>query len=92
MLNPKPIWMMEVTALQQLDGGRSFNPNFRRTFEFFWGHGYTAFCADSSGSKVTREIVEALACAQEGVVGGSHNFVFVPPDLGVHPHFGSAEA
>lgn len=46
-----PEWLVEITLGQHLSGG---NPNFARTFETFWSHGYEARTGDAERRLVQR--------------------------------------
>jgi FkbM family methyltransferase len=60
---PKPIWMVEIIAEQR--GGIGTNPNYRRTFQFFWKNGYEAWTASAKPRLVTP--LEVDRCIESGV-------------------------
>ena len=55
--NPKPIWLVEITATEHQPSGVGVNPNFKEIFQFFIQNGYQAFVVDKN-----IEIVTAKAC------------------------------
>lgn len=55
-LSPSPIWIMEIGLTEHHPVG--LNPNYARTFEIFWQHGYRAWAADLARKAVTPADVE----------------------------------
>jgi FkbM family methyltransferase len=45
-MEPKPIWMMEISISQHQPKGVSINPHLLSTFHIFWNRGYDAWTAD----------------------------------------------
>jgi len=55
-LNPKPIWLVEITFEEHRHGSR--NPKFKETFELFWSRGYKAYSVGKPALEVSKEMVE----------------------------------
>ncbi len=71
---PKPIWLLEV-CLQEFHPGGA-NPDFKKTFELFWGNGYVVYTASQSPKRVTPEEVDAWS--RKGYAdSGTFNYLFV---------------
>jgi FkbM family methyltransferase len=45
-MQPKPIWMVEISISKHQPRGVTINPNLSSTFNVFWNHGYEAWTAD----------------------------------------------
>ncbi len=71
---PRPIWLMEISLSEHQPAGVTINPNFAKTFEFFFLHGYRAVTADAAAIQITPEIVKEVVAGRQKL--GVHNFVF----------------
>jgi FkbM family methyltransferase len=71
---PRPVWLLEV-ALEQFHPNGS-NPDFERTFQLFWEHGYDAYTATSQPTLVTTDDVKSWVQANRAA-SGTFNYVFV---------------
>lgn len=67
---PDAVWMVEIDLSGNHPGG--LNPNFLKTFETFWSHGFQACAIDEDCKVVSRNDVEHWINARTG--GG--NFLF----------------
>lgn len=74
--NPKPVWLMEITASQQQPSAIGVNPRLLDTFQLMFKAGYEAATADNSFHKVTEEIVLAAQNGESTVIYNTHNFIF----------------
>ena len=54
-MNQKPTWVMEVWLNEYLQDWK--NPDFQKTFELFWVHGYVVITADQNSKAITPEDV-----------------------------------
>lgn len=71
---PRPIWMMEVATTEHQPAGIFMNPNFEKTFEVFFGHGYSAYTANIEAKKLEKNEVSDIAAGRKSL--NTHNFVF----------------
>ncbi|MDT8377226.1 MAG: FkbM family methyltransferase, partial [Mariprofundaceae bacterium] len=75
-MEPKPIWMMEISVSEHQPKGTIINPNLLSTFQVFWSSGYEALTADKQCRTVhpheIREIVRSGVSTLD-----THNFLFV---------------
>lgn len=74
-LDPRPIWMIEISSSEHQPHGVVINPNFANTFKLMLDAGYKAFTADDVKREVTISDIEAV---QAGDVKrfSTHNFLF----------------
>ncbi|MBU0878489.1 MAG: FkbM family methyltransferase [Candidatus Omnitrophica bacterium] len=71
---PKPIWLVEITTTEHQMSGAKINPNFKKTFQFFFQNGYEAFTVDQNIKIITAEQVDL---ASRGIFRlATHNFLF----------------
>ncbi|BEI39329.1 hypothetical protein PHIN8_12730 [Polynucleobacter sp. HIN8] len=74
-MNPKPIWLVEISGGEHQPRGTKINPHIMETFEKFWQRGYVAITADNQLRKISREeilkIIELQVDSFE-----THNFLF----------------
>jgi FkbM family methyltransferase len=73
-MQPKPIWIMEITALDNQPKSVKINPKFEDTFEMFFRAGYQARTADKSMRPVTRNDIKLVLMGKKDL--GVHNFIF----------------
>jgi len=71
---PRPIWMMEISTTEHQPVGTSMNPNFAKTFEAFFDHGYRSFTADMEKQEIEKEDVDDVLAHEKRL--GTHNFIF----------------
>jgi len=77
-MEPKPIWMVEISIGEHQPKGIKINPNLRSTFDMFWERGYVARTADSEQRVVSADEVDKIV--ETGVdTLHTHNFTFVHP-------------
>jgi FkbM family methyltransferase len=78
-LNPKPIWLVEISVEEHQPDGTKINPNLLNTFEKFWSRGYESITADSLLRKITREEIIKIIETKNNTFG-THNFLFFETD------------
>ena len=74
-MEPKPIWMIEITVSTHQPKGVDINPHLLSTFQIFWNAGYKAYTADSNRRLVTFEEVSNIQNGGENTLQ-VHNFLF----------------
>jgi FkbM family methyltransferase len=72
-LEPQPIWMVELCLSEYHPGGT--NPNFKKTFDIFWKHGYQARAMGPAAKIIHPEDVDRWV-AQGKTEDGEINFLF----------------
>ena len=72
---PRPIWMIEISANEHQPAGVVINPNFAKTFELFFSHSYQAFMADETTVQISNNIIERVIDGSQKL--SQHNFVFI---------------
>lgn len=78
-MNPKPIWLVEISAKDHQPKGIKINPYILDTFEKFWDRGYKAVTADQHLRTISR--VEILTIMKTQVDSlGTHNFLSYEKD------------
>lgn len=75
-MNPKPIWMMEISISEHQPEGTKINPHLMQTFQMFWQHGYEARTADKAFKKVSKDIILKI-CEGDNSITLPHNFLFM---------------
>jgi FkbM family methyltransferase len=74
-MDPKPIWMVEISITEHQPCGIAINPNLLSTFQTFMNNGYEARTADKNFRPVS--IIEIEQIIQSGIdTIGTHNFIF----------------
>ena len=80
--SPRPFWLVEICFREYHPTG--VNPDFLRTFELFWDHGYDCYCADETCAPVSRADVQRwLATGVRDAL--TFNYVFVDQALCLNP-------
>ncbi len=75
-MEPKPIWMMEISIFEHQPKGVHINPNLLSTFEIFWSNGYESWTADEQRRIIHQDEIEQII--QTGVdTIHTNNFLFV---------------
>lgn len=75
-MDPKPIWMMEITVSEHQPKGISVNPHLLPTFQAFWSHGYEAWTIEKQCRVVLPEEIENIV--QSGInTLNTYNFLFL---------------
>jgi hypothetical protein len=70
---PKPVWLVEITFLENRS---EQNPHFLDTFDIFFDAGYAAVTADAEERRVTRD--EVRSWAEHGRPStATHNWLFL---------------
>jgi FkbM family methyltransferase len=78
-MNPKPIWMMEISVTEHQPKGIRINPHLLTSFQFFWENGYEALTADKQSRLIYPAEVKAIVNGGMDTLG-IHNFLFVEKD------------
>ena len=74
-MDPKPIWLFEISGREHQPKGTKINPYLLETFERFWSRGYESISADSSLRKITKEEILKIIETQVDHLE-THNFLF----------------
>jgi len=74
-MNPKPIWLVEISVDEHQPKGTKINPHILETFERFWSRGYESITADSHFRKITKEEILQIIETQIDSLR-THNFLF----------------
>jgi FkbM family methyltransferase len=75
-MEPKPIWLMEISITEHQPKGIRINPNLLTTFEIFWNRNYEAWTADKECRSINlEEIKEIVSTGQDTI--HTHNFLFI---------------
>ena len=74
-MNPKPVWLVEVSIDEHLPNGTKINPNLLSVFDKFWSRGYEVITADSELRKVEKNEILEIVRTQINTLK-THNFVF----------------
>jgi FkbM family methyltransferase len=78
-MNPKPIWVVEISITEHLAGENKINPNLMETFDIFYQTGYSVWTADEDCRPITRS--EIVLIAETGIsTVKTHNFIFSDTD------------
>jgi FkbM family methyltransferase len=80
-MDPKPVWMMEVSILEHQPEGVTLNPNLRATFHAFWSRGYDAWTAEARARVVRPSDIDMIVASGIDSVH-TNNFVFVESGKG----------
>lgn len=74
-MSPRPIWLVEICLNEHHPAG--LNPNYTKTFELFWQHGYEAYTAGQDQKLVSPSDVQyAISSPGSWSVEGI-NFLFL---------------
>jgi FkbM family methyltransferase len=74
-MNPKPIWLVEISQQEHQPKGRRINPQILETFEKFWDRGYESITADNFLRNISKEEVKKIIENRTDTLG-THNFLF----------------
>lgn len=77
LLDPAPIWFIEISISGLQPAGTVVNPHLMDTFQLFWGAGYTSHQLTDGLREITQETVEDWIQSPPQDFGG--NFVFRKP-------------
>ena len=77
--DPKPIWIVEITAEEHQPQAISINPNLKNTFRLFFKNGYHAFSIDQGMHPITTGDVDLAS--RGGLKFSSHNFLFTKSEV-----------
>lgn len=75
--DPKPVWMIEITARELQPRGTAINPTFKSTFELFFRHGYDAFNANRQMTPMPLKEVDRVLSGDLRLE--TQNFIFRAP-------------
>ncbi len=82
-MEPKPIWMVEISISEHQPEGIGVNSNLLSTFQVFWNRGYEAWTADKDCRSVLSGEIEEIVKSGVDTLH-THNFLFV--EKGVIPN------
>jgi FkbM family methyltransferase len=75
-MEPKPLWMIEITISDHQPKGITINPNLLSTFCLFWDRGYDAWTADKECRCINYDEIEEII--KSGIdTCNTHNFLFI---------------
>jgi len=77
--NPKPIWIMEILTTEHQPLGLKFNPNFKKTFQVFFDHGYDAYTADNKQHEISILDIDQIELNERKLE--THNFLFLQKNV-----------
>jgi hypothetical protein len=83
-MEPKPVWMVEITAAQHQPAGVRINPKLAATFQIFWDRGYEAWTATRQSRRIFREDIDRIVRGEQLNLP-THNFLFVEPGKDIWP-------
>jgi len=75
-MEPKPIWMMEISITHHQPKGVSINPNLLSTFQVFWDRGYEAWTADKECRAIHPDEIEEIVKSGIDTLH-IYNFLFI---------------
>lgn len=75
-LEPKPIWLMEISITEHQPKDLSINPNLSSTFQVFWDYGYEAWTADKQCRLICPDEIQNIIQSGKDTVL-THNFLFI---------------
>ncbi len=75
-MEPKPIWMMEISFTEHQPEGMNINPNILSTFQIFWDSDYEAYTADKQCRIVHSDEIEKIIKTGVDTLH-THNFLFI---------------
>jgi FkbM family methyltransferase len=74
-MNPKPIWLIEISVNEHQPNGTKINPYILETFEKFWDRGYESRVASNGLRQITKEEIYKIIETQMDTLE-TNNFVF----------------
>ena len=75
-ITPKPVWLVEIT-LETNRQSIGHNPDFLKTFETFWQHGYTAYSVSNPQVKIEQSVIMEYVRTGNKPSYVSDNYIFV---------------
>lgn len=75
-LDPKPIWLVEISICQHQPNGIKVNPELLFTFEVFWKEGYDVWTVNNGLRKINHEQIRDVMKNGKDTVH-SNSFLFV---------------
>jgi FkbM family methyltransferase len=75
-MDPRPIWLMEVSISSHQPKGVHINPNLTSTFRIFWDNGYEAWTADKQCRAVSPAEIDSIVKSGVDTLH-THNFLFI---------------
>lgn len=79
-MEPKPVWLMEISVQANQPRGRNINPHLLSIFERFWSRGYEAWTTHFEHRLVTREEVERIVDGGKDTLWGD-TFLFISEQM-----------
>ena len=81
-MDPKPIWMVEISTTEHQPEGVRMNPNLMSTFQLFWDNGYEAWTANHVPRHVSKKEIEDV-CKGRKNIKVTQNFLFLEENLDI---------
>ena len=75
-MDPKPVWLVEVSISEHQPDGIKINPHLSSTFEVFWDSGYEAWTADSTCRLIQPDEIRQVVSSGTDTLH-THNFLFI---------------
>lgn len=75
-MEPRPVWMVEISISEHQPKGIRINPNLSSTFHLFWNSGYEAWTADSRFRLIHPDEIEQIVRTCIDTLH-THNFLFI---------------
>ncbi len=83
-MEPKPIWLVEITVAEHQPTGVPINPGLAATFKTFWDRGYEAWTATRQSRRILPEDIDRVLRGEQPDLS-THNFLFVEPGKNIWP-------
>lgn len=80
-MDPRPIWMVEVSVSQHQPDGIRVNPYLLQTFELFWQNGYEAWTINRGLRLIEPDEIRKMSTGGPKTYSG-HNILFVERGAG----------
>ena len=74
-MDPKPIWLIEISVSEHQPKGIKINPNLLSTFQLFWDRDYESWTADEKFREIKSDEIEKIIKSEEDTLH-THNFLF----------------
>lgn len=75
-MEPKPVWLVEVSISEHQPSGIKINPNLSSTFDIFWDSGYEAWTADKKCRIIQPDEIKQIVRSGADTLH-THNFLFI---------------
>ena len=79
-MDPKPVWMIEISITEHQPVGVQINPALIETFKVFWDAGYEAMTASNPPKLVTPQEIQSIVDTRVDTLN-THNFIFTHSNI-----------